>query len=108
MAQPLQPCRRRHSAPLGAEITFLFGHQNPLDLRCKPPIHYKAPQYTAVSWFRPDSIAHAINFSDADMTDATLDAANLFHAFLAGVNLSEANLQVGQKATALKYGIICR
>jgi uncharacterized protein YjbI with pentapeptide repeats len=42
------------------------------------------------------------------MTDATLDAANLFHAFLAGVNLREANLQVGQKATALKYGIICR
>ena len=42
------------------------------------------------------------------MTDATLDAANLFHAFLDAGNPSEADLQVGQKATPLKYGIICR
>jgi uncharacterized protein YjbI with pentapeptide repeats len=42
------------------------------------------------------------------MTDAILNAANLFHTFLEGANLCEADLQVGQKATALKYGIICR
>jgi uncharacterized protein YjbI with pentapeptide repeats len=47
------------------------------------------------------------DLSGANPFNATLDAANLFHALLDGANLREADMQVGKKATALKYGIIC-